>query len=79
MEAKLFTTTPQYAGTFARLLHCLSGQSSTIVRVRIPQSVAAQLEYFTADGMPTVAVQPEAMPAFNGAAHVEVMPFIPIH
>ena len=78
METKLFTTTPQFGGAFARLLYRLTGQSSTLLRVRLPQSVAKQLDYFVADGMPAVAVYPELLPTFNEAASVEVMPFIPI-
>jgi RHS repeat-associated protein len=78
METKLFTTTPQFGGAFARLLYQLTGQPSTLLRVRIPQSIAKQLDYFTADGMPAVAVYPELLPAFNEAAAVEIMSFIPI-
>ena len=77
METKLFAKTPQHGGGFARLLHRLSGQSSTLLRVRIPTSVARQLEYFPVDGVTAVGVPPDVLPLFNEAAMIEEMTYIP--
>jgi len=79
METKLFTTSVEDAAFFARtVLFPLDQRPLTVVEVEVPDSLAAQLFQFMADGKTTVAVDPHLLPALNAAAHVQPLQVIPL-
>jgi RHS repeat-associated protein len=79
MEVKLFATSEEDAGFFARdVMYPLAKQQSWVVRVDIPDSLARQLYRFIADGKPTVAVEPELLEQFNAVAKISTLPYVPV-
>jgi hypothetical protein len=79
METKLFATSAEDAGFFARdVLFPLDRKPLTVLETRIPNGLASRLTRITADGRPTVAVDPSLLEEFNAAAQTRALDFIPI-
>ncbi|RMF07308.1 MAG: hypothetical protein D6773_03665, partial [Alphaproteobacteria bacterium] len=71
METKLFATSAEDASFFARdVLFPLDKKPLTILEVEVPESLASRLFRFTADGKPTVALDPALLQEFNAAVRV---------
>ncbi len=79
METKLFATSAEDASFFARnVLYPLDNKPLTILDVEVPESLASRLLRFTADGKPTVALDPALLQEFNAAARVRRLNYSPL-
>lgn len=79
METKLFATSAEDASFFGRdVLFPLDKRPLTILEVEVPESLASRLFRFTADGKPTVALDPALLQEFNAAARVRPLNYSPL-
>ena len=79
METKLFATSAEDAGTYARdVLFPIDGQPLTVVQAVTPTNIVSQMDSVVTDGMPTMGLPPELMDEFNESVVIIVMDSIPI-